>query len=152
MERRFGAADDYTKVVQERNVPFSVVALSLAFVIAWATLVFAAVPELGLGPAFWLWVLMWPWAEVVAFLGERRLRRDGGAHTWQRARPLRDSALAGLATAPCILAITLLQDFAVGEAVATAVACAVCSFAVSGIFAWLMRRGQATGAKPRRLS
>ncbi len=150
--RRFGAVDDYTKAIQERNVPFSVVALSLAFAIAWATLVFVAVPELGLGPAFWFWVVIWPWAEVLAFLGERRLHRDGGAHTWQPARPLRDSAFAGLATAPCILVITLLQDFDVGEAVATAIACAVGVFGVSGILAWLMRRGQATGGKPRRLS
>ena len=80
LDRRFGAVDDYTKAVQERNVPFSVVALSLALGIAWAALVLIVVPELGLGPAFWLWVVMWPWIEVVAFLGERRLRRDGG-HT-----------------------------------------------------------------------
>lgn len=152
LDRRFGAVDDYTKAVQERNVPFSVVALSLALGIAWAALVLIVVPELGLGPAFWLWVVMWPWIEVVAFLGERRLRRDGGAHTWQPARPLRDSAFAGLATAPCIFAITLLQDFDVREAVATAIACAVCVFGVSGMLAWLMRRGQATGGKPRRLS
>lgn len=69
---------------------------------------------------------------------------------WQPARPLRDSAFAGLATAPRILVITLLQDFDVGEADATAIACAVCIWCQRHVRVADAPR-QPTGGKPRRL-
>jgi hypothetical protein len=50
LSRRFGRRDEYVEAVQDRNPPFGVVALSLAFVVAWGALVFVAAPHLGLGP------------------------------------------------------------------------------------------------------
>jgi hypothetical protein len=86
---------------------------------------------------------------VLASLGERRLRRDG-AQMWKPSRPLRDSASVGLATAPCIVVIALLQDIPVGEATATGATCGVIGFAGTGTFALLTRRDRPASVQPAR--
>lgn len=142
LSRLFAGPDEHLQAVQNRNMPFSVLTLSLAFAVAWGAVVILATSELGLGPWFGFWAVIWPWAEVLAYLGERSLRRDG-AEAWQPARPLRDSALAGLATAPCIIAIMLLPDSSArAEAIATGLACGLAVFACAGTITWLMRRGR----------
>jgi len=141
VSRRFDRHDEYTEAVQDRNAPFSVLAFSVTFAVSWGLLVFLIPPELGLGPWFWWWAVVWPWLEVHLYLGERHLRRGGG-EAWKPARPLRDSALAGVATAGAIVVITLLQDATLSEALATAAACGAIVFTITGTFTWLSLRAQ----------
>jgi hypothetical protein len=109
MARAFGRPDELTEVLSRRNVPLDVLATSVLFLVSWGALVFFAAPDLGLGPWFWSWVVLIPWLEVYLYLAERRLRRDG-ADDWKPMRPTRDATLAGVATAPVITAIMLIED------------------------------------------
>ena len=141
LSRRFGVQDAYMQVLEERKAPIGVLVLSLVFLIGWGALVFVAVPDFRLGPWFSLWVLMWPWLEVFSLLAEARLDREG-ADNWKPVRPLRDCGAAGLATAPLITMLMLLNDTPLGDAAATGLACGVIVFVIAGTFAWLERRAR----------
>lgn len=142
LNRRFGANDEFTTAVQGRNPPLGVVGGSTAFAVAWAAALSFAVTEVELGPGFWLWLFMWPYVEGYRYLAERCLLRDGGAASWQPSRPLRDAAIAGLATGLCILVPTLVAGWRVGEAVATAAACAAMIYVLCVTLEWLDTRGR----------
>jgi hypothetical protein len=141
----FGQSSPLIEVARDLNAPFGVVAMSVAFLVLWGALIFVAAPDLGLGPWFWWWAVMWPWLEVYVYLAERRLHRDGAAN-WTPARPLRDSVLAGVITAPVIAVITSLQGFDVGEALLTGCLCGFIVFAIAGAFTWMSRRARDPGS------
>jgi hypothetical protein len=143
LSHQYGVRDEYTEATSRLNVPARAVAWSLVFGLPWAALTFFVVPE-SLGPWFWFWIVIWPWMEVYTYLGERTLRRVG-VESWPKARPVRDSAVAGAVTGPIFFAITLADGTAAGEALATGAAGGVIVFAISAAFAWL-RRGAAQSA------
>lgn len=140
---RFGVRDGYVEALPQRNIPPDVLGVSAAFAAGWGAAVLLFAPDLGVGPWFWWWVVMWPWIEVLALLAERRFRKDGGAETWRRARPVRDTATAGLVTVPLVTAIMLLQGSSVGAALATGVGCGVIVFLVTGAITWSMHPSHA---------
>jgi hypothetical protein len=116
-----------------------VLATSVAFAAAWGALTFFVVPR-GLGPWFWWSLVIWPWVEVSAYLAERAYRRNG-ADSWPRKRPVRDAALAGLATVTLIVAIAFVGGFGVGEALVTGAICGAVVFAIAVTFDGLRKRG-----------
>ena len=138
--RRFGQHSDFLEAARHLKPPLGVVAMSFVFLVLWGALIFVAAPDLGLGPWFWPWVVLWPWLEVYIYLAERRLHKDGGAEGWKPMRPLRDSVPAGLATVLLTAAITILQGFAVGEALLTGLLCGFFIFGLSATLIWLWRR------------
>ena len=140
IERKLGEPDDYTRAVaQERTTPSRILALSLLLGAPWAAVVLYAESELELGTFFWLMVLVWPWLELLMLLAERDLRRNG-VDSWLKQRPLRDSLFVGAATVVLITAITLLQGFALAEAVVTGALCGLAMLAMSGGCWWLVKR------------
>jgi len=149
VSRRFGVRDEYMQAAIDHNPPLRVLALSIAVTIAGGTLLLPAVAALGLGPWFWFWAFMSTWLEAYVYLAERSLRHDG-IEIWTPTRPLRDAMLAGVATAPLIFALALLDGAGIGEAVAAGVACGFVVFAIAGTFMWLSRRAQATSGAPER--
>jgi hypothetical protein len=142
--RRFGESSDLLEASRSRNVPWRVVAMSLAFLVLWGAVIFVAAPDLGLGPWFWWWAVMWPGLEIYTYLAERRLHQGGGAESWKPSRPFRDSVLAGLATVPVIVVITVVQGFEVGEALLTGLLCGCIVFVLGATFIWLWRRANDT--------
>jgi hypothetical protein len=136
IRRRTRSEADQPEAVRERNPPLSVTALSLGFALAWGALVFAAAPDLGVGPWFWWWVVMWLWAEVNASLVGHRFRRDGGEN-WKRVRPIHDAALWGAVTAGVLVIIFLLEGSSAAEALLTG---ALCGFIVFAMTAAVTRR------------
>jgi hypothetical protein len=145
MTRAFGRSDALTELARDRTAPVGVVARSLLFFVLWAALIFVAAPDLGLGPWFWWWVVMWPWLEVYIYLAERRLRRDGGGSSWKPIRPLRDTVVAGLATAPVIAVIALFEGLGVGEALLTGFLCGCIVFLIAGAFTGMSHRAGDAG-------
>jgi hypothetical protein len=98
---------------------------------------------------FWAWLAMWPWMEVNAYLGERRLQRDG-PNAWKPIQPLRDSALLGALAAPLITGLSLVQDLSVLEAIATGTACGAVIFGMTATMLSSMRRAHTWRSSERR--
>ena len=140
---RFGVRGGYVEALPQRNIPLDVLGVSVAFIVGWGAVVLLFAPDLGVGPWFWWWVVMWPWLEVLALLAERRFQQDGGAEAWRRARPVRDTATAGLVTVPLVAAIMLLQGSSAGAALATGVGCGVTVFLITGAITWSMHPSRA---------
>ena len=126
----------YLNTKPPRHFPNDVLVWSMAFACVWGAIVILFRPDLGVGEWFWWWVVIWPWIEVFLFLAERRFQRDGGVETWKPAHPIRDGAFAGGVTAPLVTGVMLLQDYSVGEAVATGAVCGVILFLFGVGFTW----------------
>jgi hypothetical protein len=137
LHRRFARSDDYSDALRERDVPWRVFLTSMAFALLWGALVFVAVPE-SLGGLFALWLILWPWGEVLMALADRDLRTNG-PDGWRRRRPVRDSGLAGLVAAALITAIGLADGFSVGEAILTGGIAGAFAVLFLGTLAWLLR-------------
>lgn len=99
-------------------------------------------PEAGLGPWFWIWVVLFPGLELYRALALRELRRNG-SETWVRNRPVRDSVLAACATPPLILPLAFYDDVSLGEAVLAGLACGVIVLVPSLVGAGWNRRAPA---------
>lgn len=140
ISRRFGKSLEYAEAAGDRIVPSSVSALSAALLLPWCVLVFIVAP-VGLGPWFWLWLLLWPWLELTVYLATRHFRRHG-VEGFKRVRPLRDAALGGVATATLIGAIMLADEASFSAAVATGAASGVIGFLVVLTFTWSARRAR----------
>lgn len=142
LEERFGATEDehYFETIRQRHVPAGVLAVAFAFLIVWGALTALAVPD-DLGGFFWLWLVTWPWSEVLVYLGRRRLKKDGAA-AWKPIKPLRDAALAGVAVIPMIVIVLLLADqTGAVETILTSLGCGVAVFLISLAIARPSREG-----------
>lgn len=146
VSRRYGAGDSYMDAVKDREVPLRVSALALSCGLAWMGVISYGLPEFGLGEWFLLWAVLWPYLELHFFLAERDLRRRG-AESWPAPRPLRDSAIAGIAVVPLIgVPAALLWDVSVDEAVLAGVLCGLVVFGLARLSAWSHRRARNVSA------
>lgn len=139
LSRRFARVDEHSAASDERRPPVRVIAVSFLIMIAWATLIATLAPDLGLGPWFWPLVVLWPWLEVDAYLGERSLRRDG-VDAWRAFRPLRDPLLTGVAMVPLVVAILLVQGESARSALTNGLACGVIVALIGYTIVLMMRR------------
>ena len=143
IDRKLGVPDEYSTAVATRTTPFRILALSALLWAPGAAVLLYAAPEVELGAYFWVMAILWPWMELHLLLAERDLRRHG-VDSWPTQRPLRDSFLAGAATTVLITVITLFQDYALAEAVATGALCGFAMLIVGGSLGWLLNRAQTT--------
>lgn len=137
--RQFGTDDGYFATVRDRNVPLRVAWPGFAVAVIWGALVLFAIPEAGLGPWFWFWVIMWPWLEVFAWRVEREIE-SGAAADWPRYRGLRDIAVFCLAFVPIATAAVLLLGDPLWMALAVGAAAGVGGFVAAALVVTLMRR------------
>lgn len=131
----FGRADPLGRQMRGRNPPLRVYLASVTFALVLGVLLYAVFRDSRFGPWSLGWLFLWPWLEFHDQLSRRSLR-DGGSASWTRSRPLRDSAVAGVAASVLIAGGMLIQEFPAEDVLAGALGCGAIVFLIALLLGW----------------